>query len=245
MDIDTSIRSTNSNRSGTSDANSVSSARRIMKIRTYNESLRKQTDAEREMARIRRCLRLSGLSHDDDVDLSTVDSNPMLSVTFNTVEVREYPIILGDNPAVSEGPPLTIDWAHSDVDEFGVEEYETTRPPRRGTLEMNIPSNIRVECLKRCGYTTKDIMRRVQEVSVVKQRRLETTTMLYRSDMNESVEKAKRRFTNIFSQKKKKERALMKASMKSMAIERAESNLQAEIEEEALAAIVCENNGAS
>mmetsp|Transcript_1480 Transcript_1480/g.1592 ORF Transcript_1480/g.1592 Transcript_1480/m.1592 type:complete len:247 (+) Transcript_1480:124-864(+) len=222
-----------------SDCNSVlSSQRRIMKVRTLNESLREQTKDQLESAQIRRSLRLNGLSVDDEVDVSTLDTDRILTVTFNTVKVREYPIILGDNPSVSEGPPLSIDWVYIDVDEFDVEEYETTRPSRRGTPEMNIPASIRIDTLKRSGFTTKDIYQRVKEVKQVKQRRLETTTMLYRSDMNENIEKTKRRFSNIFSKKKKKERQLIEASMESMNVQRAAADNQAQMEEEALAVLV-------
>ena len=35
-------------------------------------------------------------------------------VHFATVQVREYPIILGDNPCTS-GPPITLDWIYEDA----------------------------------------------------------------------------------------------------------------------------------
>jgi len=209
-----------------------------MKVRTLNESIQKQTKDQRDSARFRRNLRSAGLSGDDEVDMSTFHTDRVLTVKFNTVKVREYPIILGDNPSVSEGPPLSIDWIYIDVDEFDVEEYETTRPSRRGTPEMNIPASIRIDTLKRSGFTTKDIFQRVKEVKAVKQGRLETTTMLYRSEMNESIEKAKRGFSNFFTNKKKKERVLMQASMESMNIQRAAADNQAQMEEEALAVLV-------
>lgn len=230
-DCDSSVRS------GTSAANSVMSLSRIMKVRTLNESLVPRTEQQRDAARIRRKLRSSLNS-----DMCSADSESSFSVSFDTVEVREYPIILGDNPAVSEGPPLTIDWDYDNVDEFSLDEYETTRPQRRGTVEMNIPANIRVDCLKRCGFSTKEIFKRVKEVKVVRRDRLQTTTMLYRSDMDEKLEKTKRVVTGFFSKKKKKERELMRSSKISLQIQHAEANNAAVREEEALTALILANS---
>lgn len=230
-DCDSSVRS------GTSAANSALSSSRIMKVRTLNESLVPRTEQQRDAARIRRKLRRSSLNS----DICSTDSESSFSVSFDTVEVREYPIILGDNPAVSEGPPLTIDWDYDNVDEFGLDEYETTRPPRRGTVEMNIPANIRVDCLKRCGFSTKEIFKRVKEVKLVRRARLQTTTMLYRSDMDEKLEKTKRVVTGFFSKKKKKERELMRSSKISLQIQHVEANNAAIREEEALTALILAN----
>ena len=165
------------------------SSRRIMKVRTLNESLRPKTDDEIEALRIRRRLRMSS---------STTGLENSLSVSFNTVKVREYPIILGDNPSVSEGPPLSIDWHYEDVDEFEVEEYESTRPPRRVTNEMNIPAGIRSKILMRCGFGLKEIAETVKKVQNAKRNRIETNTLLYRSNSDERFENAKRGIFNIF-----------------------------------------------
>jgi len=234
-----SVPSVHSVRSAISDCISVVSSSRIMKIRTLNESLLPQTEQQRDVVRVRRKLRCHGLSRDNEAE--STDSESILSVSFDTVEVREYPIILGDNPAVSQGPPLTIDWEHDNEDTFSLDEYETTRPPRRVTVEMSIPPDMRLDCLKRCGFSTKEISVRIKEINLVKRGRLQTTTMLYRSDMNERVEKTKRIFTSIFTKKKRKERALMKSSDMSLEIQRTEANNQATREQEDLAAFMREN----
>jgi len=216
----------------------LSSQRRIMTVRTLNESLVARTEEQLEAARVRRRLRLPGVSFDHELDLSSHSTNRILTVTFNTIKVREYPIILGDNPGVSEGPPLTIDWMYIDVDEFDVEEYENTRPTRRRMLEMAIPACIRRDTLKRSGCSSQDIHERLKEVKLTKQGRLETTSMLYRSETSEKIEKAKRRVSNFFSTKKKKERALIAASMESMKIQQAAADTQAQMEDEALAELL-------
>jgi len=233
-----------SDMSAISDCRSVSSMQGIMKVRTLRESLCEQTKEQRDAARIRRSLRLLGLSRDHGVDLSTINSDDVLAVTFDTVKVREYPIILGDNPAVSDGPPLQIDWVYNDVDEFGLEEYETSRPTRRKRLQMGMPASYRIDFLKRTGFSTNDIFRQITEVNLVKRGRLETTTMLHRIDKDEKLERVKRTFTNIFSKRKKEERELMKSSMQSMNIQRMEANYQAQIEEETIATLICANRDA-
>ncbi len=40
----------------------------------------------------------------------TPQSTKRKEVTFSTVEIRHHNLILGDNPAVSDGVPLTLDW---------------------------------------------------------------------------------------------------------------------------------------
>ena len=35
---------------------------------------------------------------------------PKKTVQFSHLEIRTYPVTLGDNPSVSSGPPLTLDW---------------------------------------------------------------------------------------------------------------------------------------
>ena len=46
------------------------------------------------------------------------------SVGFGKLEFREYPIIMGDNPSVSDGVPLALDWCHVNVYDVTVDSYE-------------------------------------------------------------------------------------------------------------------------
>jgi hypothetical protein len=55
-------------------------------------------------------------------------------VYWGDLEIFEFPNMLGDNPGVSEGAPLTIGWKHESRDVVGIEYYEyfrQTRPRRR------------------------------------------------------------------------------------------------------------------
>jgi hypothetical protein len=131
------------------------------------------------------------------------------NVAFDSVEVREYPMILGFNPAVSHGPPLEIDWNHIDEEKWNFESYEETRPIRRTYAEMNMPMELRVEILERNGVLIKDIRSRSKEVKALRIKRLETTQTLYRRKTHERLEKFSRRLKNIFSDKKSRERDLL------------------------------------
>lgn len=41
-------------------------------------------------------------------------------VAFSTIEIREYPMTVGDNPSVSRGVPVTIEWNYVRVETIQV-----------------------------------------------------------------------------------------------------------------------------
>ena len=174
-------------------------SRRCLSIRTQKESI-EDDEKTRELINYRRLLRLEekGLQE--------------FSVSFGTVEIREHGIVLGDNPAVSSGAPITIDWDHFDEDVFELDEYENTRPDRRSYSEMSIPENYRFDILKRCEFSTREIITQVKETEALRLQRIETNNQLFRANSHEKMEKFQRGFLNIITGKKKKERELLKKS---------------------------------
>ena len=66
-------------------------------------------------------------------------------VCFGDLEIYEFPNILGDNPGVSEGAPLSIGWKHESKNIVGVDYYEFLRQnrPRRKRKELVIQSAAR------------------------------------------------------------------------------------------------------
>lgn len=75
----------------------------------------------------------------------TQDLTQHKRVEFAFLEVREYPVVLGDNPSVLEGPPITIDWGHDPSTEFvlDVNTFERMRGNRRTSAELVLPKNVR------------------------------------------------------------------------------------------------------
>lgn len=132
-----------------------------------------------------------------------------LQVSFDTLHIREYPIILGANPAVSQGPPLEIDWKHQDEETWKIDLYEKTRPDRRTYLEMNIPMELRIQILSKTGESIKNMNIRAKEMKAIRIKRLETSQSLYRSKTHERVEMVGRALRNFFTDRKKKEKTLL------------------------------------
>lgn len=124
-----------------------------MTIRTQLDS----EDPERratctELARIRRFNRFHQ------------QSQRLRQVTFSTVEVRSYPVILGFNPSVSRGPPITIDWDYFNKCFIPVQHFERTRPPTRSNWDMKIPSDYRHQLIISGGESESNIKLRLKEI---------------------------------------------------------------------------------
>ena len=66
-------------------------------------------------------------------------------ISWLDLTVYEFPNILGDNPSVSEGVPLSIDWKHTKTSSIGIDFYEFMRKssPRRRRKDLVIKSGAR------------------------------------------------------------------------------------------------------
>lgn len=217
----------------TGEINSGNLVRGCMVTRTLDDSLhRKQDSILRERARYRRNLRSAGAAgitiHESlhkfsETDVSThscdgrVESfafDKSLNVKFDSVNIREYPVTLGENPGVSAGPSLTIDWEPQTYVEIPLEEYETSRPPRRDYMEMSIPKDIRMQMLQSSGHTKKEIMASVRVTNIGRMNRKKTNAMAHMHDTHEAIEDVRRALRHVitFKKHKKKERALIDLS---------------------------------
>ena len=126
------------------------------------------------------------------------------SVTFSTVEVREYPMILGDNPAVSGGPPVTIDWIPLSRKLFEIEKHIRMTPePRRKSFQMIMPIYHRELLLKNSGYTKNELLEAKRQIDCIRAQRLATITRLHRMEcMDKISEIMKSKATMAFCRRK-------------------------------------------
>jgi hypothetical protein len=66
-----------------------------------------------------------------DPDAPSTGAAIWKKVCFDDVHIREYGFILGDNPSVSKGAPLQIDWEYHNEDVIDVDIFEHCRAPVR------------------------------------------------------------------------------------------------------------------
>ncbi len=133
--------------------------------------------------------------------------SPHKGVRFNSVEVREYPRILGDNPSVSAGPPITLDWVHdrrSSV-QLPLEDWEKYREhDRRSKQEIRVPDYIRTDWLIDAGFSGDDLKRTVQEIEQArKDRKASITKSDFRDKTDVLTENVKRKFGRVIGRRPK------------------------------------------
>lgn len=140
------------------------------------------------------------------------------NVRFDTITIREYPIMPGDNPGCLRGPPLTIDWNHQREFEAAVDDYEQERPPRRTASEICMPPGVRHMMLKDSGYATSEIQMYTKRATLIRKGRKRTVDMSHVSNMAEITEKFKRAVSNatVGRGKKQREREYIQRSLKMM-----------------------------
>ena len=109
-------------------------------------------------------------------------SSPKSSIKFSSVEIREYPRIVGDNPSCASGAPISIDWCHYPQQYYDFEDFEDGRPESRSRSEMKIPSRIRHRMLQSdWGCSMQSIMAAAKEAKEIQESRNKTARQSERS----------------------------------------------------------------
>ena len=135
---------------------------------------------------LKSCLRVKSL--DESLESTRVEpqqqqsSSPKPSIKFSSVEIREYPRIVGDNPSCASGAPMSMDWCHYPQQYYEFDDFEEGRPEPRGRSEMQIPSRIRHQML--CcdwGCSMQSIMAAAKETKHIRELRNKTATQSDRS----------------------------------------------------------------
>mmetsp|Transcript_15187 Transcript_15187/g.30292 ORF Transcript_15187/g.30292 Transcript_15187/m.30292 type:complete len:384 (+) Transcript_15187:176-1327(+) len=94
-----------------------------------------------------------------EIEDSSPSGGMKRNVSFGTLQILEFPLILGDNPSCRYGPPTTLAQEHTEEIVLDVEEHEMTKrgniSKRYGGGSLYLPSHTR-ESLLRMEYGTSE-----------------------------------------------------------------------------------------
>jgi hypothetical protein len=94
------------------------------------------------------------------------------TVRFHTVEIIELPLCVGDNPAVSAGVPISLDWDAQRRTTLSLDWFEAIRPPFTSTRRLS--SRRRKSILLKNGCSPHEIKLATLEAEITKQQRIHT-----------------------------------------------------------------------
>jgi hypothetical protein len=141
-------------------------------------------------------------------------ANPeKLSISFSFIDIREYPICIGDNPGGNKGTPLSIEWVHVSQVQIGLEEYEDARPERRSHSALAMGEIVRYDLLRRLGYSRMDIRIQTKPVNIERAQRKRTLATLNLAPLQELQQAISRKTLNVltFGARKRNERRMMES----------------------------------
>ena len=69
------------------------------------------------------------------------------TVSFTSVHIREYFVVLGDHPCCSHGPSLSLGWDHTATAIMDLNSFELTHSPRRTRRQLRLEGHVREKML--------------------------------------------------------------------------------------------------
>ena len=140
-------------------------------------------------------------------DSSSSGDSRQSHVRFSSVDVREYPFVLGDHPGVEKGAPLAIDWEPCSSNSISLEDYEASRKGQHQWVSR-ISWQERNVLLRELGLPQEAIKRAEKAAAKVRQQRQESRVKSRRLRLLDAMESLQRKLENFKTggEMKKKER---------------------------------------
>jgi len=92
-----------------------------------------------------------------------VETRGPLAVSFDSIEIREYERVVGDNPSCSKGPPISIGWECMVCRLYRINDYEKhIRGPRRTKKEFHLAADKRTHLLIDVWERSEDDIRKAR-----------------------------------------------------------------------------------
>ena len=93
------------------------------------------------------------------------------TVTFSSITLRTYDIVLGDHPNCKFGAPISLGWDYHQCDIISVNSYEDARGERRPMKKLYLNSGTRRKLLKRSGFSVEEISEAINIIQEVQLQR--------------------------------------------------------------------------
>jgi hypothetical protein len=117
------------------------------------------------------------------------------SVSFGNIEVREYPMVLGDNPSCRDGLPVSLGWEYAQLFLMDVDDYEDDRPRRRCLGDLVLSWMDRRQILKQVA-SIQDLsaaITKVQKTQLQRERSIRRLKYQHAEEFAESLSRKCRR----------------------------------------------------
>ena len=150
------------------------------------------------------------LTEGGEMDAPAIPSIPssQKTVSFDQVQIRYYRQTLGDNPSVSHGPPIQLDWKFEEASEpRRIDDYELDRPSclRKPLRELNLNHYHRVNVLQHfCGHSKEELKAAQRTVDRAKFRRAVSNYLLPVQTLEDVIESGLRKTRRLIMMSPKK-----------------------------------------
>jgi hypothetical protein len=118
------------------------------------------------------------------------------NVSFDSVDIREFPMTIGHNPSAL-GPPVQLDYENFSANKnVSLEEYEEARKPRRSSRQLRLSRRRRHVILREeRNLPQTEINQAAKEAHDIRRQRSETHRQSWIAEkMDEATESAHRKF---------------------------------------------------
>jgi hypothetical protein len=123
-------------------------------------------------------------------------------VIFKDVLIREYHQTVGDNPCVSYGPPISLDWDYEEFESVTLDEYEGSRGQRRNLRQMILSYYQRRNVLSwQYGVSPEDLKLAKRKANKCKSERAVTNFLLPYMLVEAALESAQRKAKRLLGGK--------------------------------------------
>lgn len=126
--------------------------------------------------------------------------NDHRTVSFSSLDIKEFGITLGNHPNSCSGPPIRLDWeAKKGERTMSLDEYEQTRNPRRKRRQMRYSYRHRKGVLEgEKGFSEEEVNEAWTEALKIQQQRQETLKRgLLMMTIDDVWESTQRKFKRI------------------------------------------------